>query len=149
MLTESVKERLFDNYVEQPGPMETPCWIWQGAPNSAGRGRLHFDGKRVSVHRLALMVKLRRGILPDHQANHHCHVPMCMNPGHVYEGTVADNNWDRVEAGRHHGANKTHCKHGHEFTEENTYVSKAGKRQCKTCSVDRTRARRKRLKDAG
>lgn len=30
-------------------------------------------------------------------------------------------------------ARKTHCKHGHEFTVENTYITPAGGRQCKAC----------------
>jgi hypothetical protein len=30
-------------------------------------------------------------------------------------------------------ARKTHCKHGHEFTVENTYVTPTGSRQCKAC----------------
>jgi hypothetical protein len=29
--------------------------------------------------------------------------------------------------------NKTHCKRGHEFTPENTYLRSGGKRNCKTC----------------
>lgn len=28
---------------------------------------------------------------------------------------------------------KTHCKRGHEFTEDNTYVDKRGSRTCRTC----------------
>lgn len=39
----------------------------------------------------------------------------------------------------------THCKHGHEFTPENTYVNAKGYRTCKTCSFRRTRERRQRL----
>lgn len=38
----------------------------------------------------------------------------------------------------HYNANKTACKMGHEFTEENTYLNKyKGKtrRQCRTCSI--------------
>jgi hypothetical protein len=33
----------------------------------------------------------------------------------------------------------THCKRGHEFTPENTYVSPGGKRSCRTCNYDRNR----------
>jgi hypothetical protein len=34
---------------------------------------------------------------------------------------------------------KTHCPHGHEYTAENTYVSKRGRRSCITCQNDRQR----------
>lgn len=32
---------------------------------------------------------------------------------------------------------KTHCPKGHEYTEENTYLTKQGWRQCKTCKANR------------
>ena len=37
---------------------------------------------------------------------------------------------------------KTHCPHGHEYTEENAWVDKQGKRRCRQCARDR-RARLK------
>lgn len=37
---------------------------------------------------------------------------------------------------------KTACKYGHEFTEENTYVSPAGARQCRTCRAERSNKHR-------
>jgi hypothetical protein len=36
----------------------------------------------------------------------------------------------------------THCPQEHEYTEEHTYVDKAGYRHCKTCRRERMRARR-------
>jgi hypothetical protein len=33
-----------------------------------------------------------------------------------------------------HNGDKTHCKHGHEFTPENTYNPPKGGRQCRTCA---------------
>lgn len=39
--------------------------------------------------------------------------------------------------------NKTHCKHGHEFTEENTYSPPSGGRGCRTCIRRREHAWRK------
>lgn len=33
--------------------------------------------------------------------------------------------------------NKTHCKHGHEFTRSNTYISKEGWRSCRKCRLIR------------
>lgn len=36
---------------------------------------------------------------------------------------------------------RTHCRNGHEFTEENTYVTKEGWRNCRLCHATRQRAR--------
>jgi WhiB family transcriptional regulator, redox-sensing transcriptional regulator len=38
----------------------------------------------------------------------------------------------RVSAS-HPQASKTHCKHGHRFTAENTYYTPDGHRRCRTC----------------
>lgn len=40
----------------------------------------------------------------------------------------------------------THCKNGHEFKEENTYITKLGYRQCKICNRGYYRAFLKRLR---
>lgn len=64
---------------------------------------------------------------------------------------VADNlAWETHEENmqrtREHGtnfwANQTHCIHGHEFTPENTLISKRGGRSCLTCAAQRSRERR-------
>lgn len=45
-----------------------------------------------------------------------------------------------------HDAQKTHCKHGHPFDEENTYiVPSTGHRNCRTCHIERERKRRARV----
>lgn len=38
--------------------------------------------------------------------------------------------------------NKTHCKYGHEFTTENTLITKEGWRSCRKCHADRQYSRR-------
>lgn len=48
--------------------------------------------------------------------------------GHPYTGQPAN-------------GDKTHCKRGHEFTEENTRVTRGGGRQCRACAAERRRAR--------
>ena len=48
----------------------------------------------------------------------------------------SENNFDAVRHGRNHNAIKTHCPHGHEYTEDNTYRNKKGGRTCKTCTLN-------------
>lgn len=36
---------------------------------------------------------------------------------------------------------RTHCKRGHEYTQENTHIDKTGARQCRKCKAMRERAR--------
>ena len=38
---------------------------------------------------------------------------------------------------------KTHCKHGHEFTDENSYFNSRGYRECRTCLRGRDRNRKR------
>lgn len=44
--------------------------------------------------------------------------------------------------GIHHLRDRTHCRHGHEFTPENTHRSKEGWRKCRRCHAENERARR-------
>jgi len=56
---------------------------------------------------------------------------------------------DRVVIGQ---VTKTHCKNGHEYTEENIYVDPRGNRQCRECrrdSVRRSQAKKKAEREAG
>lgn len=38
-------------------------------------------------------------------------------------------------------ARKTHCPKKHEYSKENTYVDKTGRRHCRKCDADKTRER--------
>jgi hypothetical protein len=61
-------------------------------------------------------------------------------------GTRSDNQHDRVRNGRSVNANKTHCKAGHEFTRENTYLRPQGGRTCRKCLTKWVRESRQRKK---
>jgi hypothetical protein len=54
-------------------------------------------------------------------------------------GTAAENKQDAIRHGTQ-GQRWTHCIRGHEFTDENTYISRKGRQQCRTCMRQRNRA---------
>lgn len=103
--------------------------------------RIVFSGKKKSVfvHRAvaeAFIGPRPPGMLVLHndgnKNNNHV--------GNLRYGTYTDNLNDAVKHGTHHNASKTHCRRGHEFTPENTYVRPGGgRRNCRTCDQDRRR----------
>lgn len=86
-----------------------------------------------TVHSLVLeaFVCLR----PD--GMHACHEDGDPSNNHVRNlrwDSQAENNRDISRHGHHHNGRKTHCRHGHEFTPENTIVRSDGKgRHCRIC----------------
>jgi len=46
-------------------------------------------------------------------------------------------------------ADRTHCKNGHEFTEDNTWVEANGHRHCRACHRERSRAAYRKKKEHG
>ena len=109
------------------------CLEWMGGTNPDGYGKLYLDGKTVATHRIAW--ENVNGPIPDGMlVLHSCDNPPCCELTHLRLGTVADNSADMVSRGRHRGQQKTHCVHGHEYTEENTSRgTTSGGRRCKSC----------------
>lgn len=54
-------------------------------------------------------------------------------------GSHSENAYDMVRHGRHQEARRTHCKNGHEFTEQNTRLRPSGARNCLACIRERSR----------
>lgn len=121
------------------------CWLWSGAPTSTGYGKLAFPGGGwQSAHRFSW--ELHNGPVPDGlQVLHHCDVPLCVNPSHLFLGTHLDNMADMRAKGRY--TNRyisnppTHCPHGHEYTEANVRRD-ANHRHCRACENAHRRPRK-------
>ena len=118
------------------------CWQWTASTTGGGYGQFFpGDGRRWRAHRW-LWTQLV-GPLPEGlEADHMCRNPRCVNPDHIRIVTKAENLLARpsIQAAKA----KTHCKSGHVFTEENTYITSEGRRQCRTCNRNRRRARKAR-----
>lgn len=97
---------------------------------------LRRDGRKWYVHRWVWT--LMHGPIPKGvQVLHRCDNPACFRLDHLFLGTQGDNMRDMVEKGRHSNQLKTHCKHGHEFTADNTVIvtnpNGQPARRCRTC----------------
>jgi hypothetical protein len=103
-------------------PAANGCIVWVSSRDKYGYGK-HGKG---SAHRAAY--KIVHGSIPDGLTlDHLCRNTSCVNPDHLEPVTLAENR-RRAEVLR------THCKSGHEFNAENTYVTPAGARQCRACN---------------
>jgi len=98
----TVDERFWDS-IDKNGPianhMDSRCWIWVGNERGNGYGQILVDGKKVQAHRYSY--ELYYGTIPTGMLIcHHCDVPLCVNPDHLFLGTSRDNAIDRTNKGK-------------------------------------------------
>lgn len=77
------------------------CWPWTGTRDRNGYGVIGDERHRqIRAHRIAY--ERVHGPVPIGQnVLHRCDNPPCCNPAHLFVGTTADNNADRLSKGRY------------------------------------------------
>ena len=108
------------------------CWMWTGYRLPGGYGQFKLANRRTTLaHRWAYIALV--GPIPDgYELDHLCVNPACVRPDHL-EAVTATVNMSRQ------GSRRTHCVHGHPFTDANTYVTTKGYRACRACHNARGR----------
>lgn len=127
------------------------CWSWSAHLHKSNGGRYAVfypkHGKSVLAVRPIYehyVGDISTGLVPDHL----CKNASCVNPYHI-ELVTAKENILRGENPAAKFARRTHCNNGHEYTQENTRITKAGARLCRTCrritsKEEKLRAKKKR-----
>lgn len=80
----------------EPEP-NSGCWIWIGA--GLKYGNFKYDGRVIQAQRAAWLLFIG-GIPAGFYVCHRCDVARCVNPQHLFIGTIWDNATDAKNKGR-------------------------------------------------
>lgn len=129
----------FWKLVDRNGPVPSccpelgRCWIWIGSQDKKGYGVKGYDDNRGFAHRFSY--ELLRETIPIRLVlDHLCRIHQCVNPMHLEAVTIRENIL-RGEGITAKQFRLTHCKRGHELSEENIYrqPTKPTGRRCREC----------------
>lgn len=129
--------------------------ILKALPGRNGYPRVNlWKDQRAKMHHVhSLVLAAFTGPRPEGYETRHLDGDRCNNTlANLSYGTPSENQHDKVRHGRHHNAVKTHCKHGHEFTPENTIIVVTPvktQRCCRLCARRRWRERERRKRAEG
>lgn len=130
-------ERVEKKFFAKVSKEESGCWSFSGTKSENGYSLFSVynknagKGARRYAHRVSALIhglELVPGMVLDHK----CRNRYCVNPEHLRQISRTEN----VMCGAGISPTnfkKDHCKNGHEFTKENTYVNPKNHRGCRIC----------------
>jgi len=99
----------FWNKVDKNGPLPDQsnphyaglgqCWVWKASCDSNGYGIIAIQRRMRKAHRVSWMISFGDA-LENMCVCHRCDNPLCINPQHLFLGTLKDNAQDRESKGR-------------------------------------------------
>jgi hypothetical protein len=125
----SVEKRFWDKVVPS---VNTDCLLWDGTISPGGYGGFQLNGKKQYAHRVSYEMYVEE-IPYMYEVDHLCRTRDCVNPEHLEAVTSAEN----TRRAKIPIYRKTHCKWGHEFTDDNIYWE-GNARKCKHCHANRS-----------
>lgn len=142
-------QAFWDRLVRQ----ESGCWLWPGAHNIKGYGRLSrkaISPVPIQTHRYAWLLTF--GDPGPAWILHRCDNPPCCNPAHLFLGDAIENVRDMWRKGRQSPPPHVppdSCPKGHPYTPANRAPNGPGLYRCRTCKRERERIVNRPLKSAG
>ncbi len=117
---------------------DTGCWEWIRSKRG-GYGLVYIGCKSIQAH--VYIYEIETGLMIPYGAvlHHICRNRCCVNPKHMEVRTQRYNILDGAGVAAKRAA-QTHCRYGHEFTQDNTYVTSKGCRVCRQCNRERNSA---------
>ncbi|MEQ1573098.1 MAG: HNH endonuclease signature motif containing protein [Vicinamibacterales bacterium] len=117
---------IMERFMAKVAVQESHCWLWTGcARNRRDYGGFSFRGRLMGAHVVSWI--LHRGEVPGGLCVlHHCDVPRCVNPDHLWLGTNADNNTDRDRKGRRRQVRGEGCSFAKLTEEAVLYIRSSG-----------------------
>lgn len=139
----AMRQAFEDRFMDKVDATGDGCWEWTAAKEDAGYGIFSIARSRTRrAHRVSY--ELHVGPIPDGLViDHLCRNKGCVRPEHLEAVTGAEN--VRRGLGGILRVPKSHCRHGHEYTEANKRMVNAGgypSYTCRTCESLRNDRRR-------
>lgn len=79
-------------------------------------------GTQTTTHRVMYQLTTGQPLPPGMEVDHTCNNRLCINPAHLQAVSHADN----MRLGRER---RTHCRAGHEWNDDNTYIATVKRKQ--------------------